>query len=191
MTDTTSVSLIAGLRERDPVAWERMVKLYSPLVYSWCRRSGMSSEDASDTLQEILRAAWAGINGFRRDRPEDTFRGWLRIVARNKIRDAFRKKGDQLDAAGGTVAHMQMQAVPELEETPDEVSTETAELFRRAMELVEIEFEEATRKAFWLTAVDGKSPAEVAAQLGLTPGAVRQAKYKVLRRLRQALGDED
>jgi DNA-directed RNA polymerase specialized sigma24 family protein len=40
-------------------------------------------------------------------------------------------------------------------------------------------------------AVEHHSSPEVAQQLGMTIGAVRQAKYKVLRRLRQELGDAE
>ncbi len=48
-----------------------------------------------------------------------------------------------------------------------------------------------TWRAFWLCAVEHQSSGEVARQLGMTPGAVRQAKYKVLRHLREELGDAE
>ena len=37
--------------------------------------------------------------------------------------------------------------------------------------------------------VEDRSPAEVAAELGITPNAVRQAKSHVLRRLREEMGE--
>jgi RNA polymerase sigma-70 factor (ECF subfamily) len=51
------------------------------------------------------------------------------------------------------------------------------------------EFEERTWQAFWHTAVEGRRPKDVAADLGMSPGAVRVAKCRVLQRLREALGD--
>ena len=39
-----------------------------------------------------------------------------------------------------------------------------------------------------MTAVDGKLPAEVAEELAMSPGAVRVAKSRVLKRLREELG---
>ena len=42
-----------------------------------------------------------------------------------------------------------------------------------------------------MTVVEERSPSGVAKELGMTEGAVRNAKYKVLRRVRQVLGDED
>ncbi len=57
----------------------------------------------------------------------------------------------------------------------------------RALELVRGEFEVTTWQAFWRTTVDGQNPADVGRELGLSAGAVRQAKYRVLRRLRQEM----
>jgi RNA polymerase sigma-70 factor (ECF subfamily) len=59
---------------------------------------------------------------------------------------------------------------------------------RRAAELIRVEFAEATWQAFWHCVVDGRRPAEVAAELGLTVGAVWTAKCRVLKRLREEFG---
>jgi RNA polymerase sigma-70 factor (ECF subfamily) len=53
-----------------------------------------------------------------------------------------------------------------------------------AMDRVKGEFQETSWKAFWLTAVDGISAADVARQIGLSPGAVYVAKSRVLARLK-------
>jgi RNA polymerase sigma-70 factor (ECF subfamily) len=45
-----------------------------------------------------------------------------------------------------------------------------------------------TWQAFWLTAVEGRLPRDVALELGISPGAVRVAKSRVLKRLRDELG---
>jgi RNA polymerase sigma-70 factor (ECF subfamily) len=57
----TSTSLIRRVKDRDDEAWERLLDLYVPLVYSWCRRSGMQTEDAADVVQEVFRAVLRGI----------------------------------------------------------------------------------------------------------------------------------
>jgi RNA polymerase sigma-70 factor (ECF subfamily) len=56
-----------------------------------------------------------------------------------------------------------------------------------ALRLMQAEFEPTTWQACWEHVVSGKSAAEVAAELGLTAGAVRAAKFRVLCRLRQEL----
>jgi RNA polymerase sigma-70 factor (ECF subfamily) len=51
------------------------------------------------------------------------------------------------------------------------------------------DFQPATWKAFWEQAVEGRPAAEVAAELGLTIGAVYASKFRVLDRLRRELAD--
>jgi RNA polymerase sigma-70 factor (ECF subfamily) len=62
-------------------------------------------------------------------------------------------------------------------------------LFRQGLDLIRGEFEDRTWQAFWRTAVDGVAPKDIAAELAMSPGAVRVAKCRVLRRLREELGD--
>jgi RNA polymerase sigma-70 factor (ECF subfamily) len=52
---------------------------------------------------------------------------------------------------------------------------------------MQTEFEETTWRAFWQTAVEGRSGADVAENLGLTIGAVYKSKSRVLRKLRDEL----
>ena len=38
--------------------------LYSPLVYRWCRRMGVTRSDAADVSQEVFRSVAGHIVGF-------------------------------------------------------------------------------------------------------------------------------
>jgi RNA polymerase sigma-70 factor (ECF subfamily) len=184
--------LLERVRTQDSAAWRRLVDLYRPLVFSWCRRSGLNRDDAHDVLQEVFAAVAANIAQFRRERPGDTFRGWLRVIARNQIRLFFRREGDRPRALGGTEAQIRIQELPDELGDASEPACDEAEcgvLCRRALELIRAEFEERTWQVFWLTVVDGRPAAEVCDQLKMKPGTVRQAKYKVLQRLRAELGD--
>ena len=60
-------------------------------------------------------------------------------------------------------------------------------LIRGALELIRDDYEERSWKAFWKVAVDGQSPADVAAEFGLTVFAVYQIKYRLTQRLRHEL----
>jgi RNA polymerase sigma-70 factor (ECF subfamily) len=57
----------------------------------------------------------------------------------------------------------------------------------RAMESMQSDFQPTTWKACWEFVVSGRSAAEVAAELGISRGAVYAAKFRVLTRLRQEL----
>ena len=60
-------------------------------------------------------------------------------------------------------------------------------MVRAALELIRGEYEERSWQAFWRVAVEGRSPADVATELGLSVFAVYQIKYRLTRRLRQEL----
>jgi RNA polymerase sigma-70 factor (ECF subfamily) len=195
-TTTTCRSLLERVRANDPAAWERLVSLYAPLVCHWCRRWGLQDHDSADVIQEVFQAVVAHIGTFRKERAGDTFRGWLRTIVRNKVHDHFRRRGREPEGVGGTDAQRRLAqlpgpAPPQDEPPQDELPADEGErgLFRRALELIRGEFEERTWQAFWRTAVEGRPPRDVGAELSMSPGAVRVAKSRVLHRLREELGD--
>jgi RNA polymerase sigma-70 factor (ECF subfamily) len=188
----TSLTLLQRLRANEPDAWRSLVRLYTPLLYHWCARSGVHGADADDVLQEVFKAVAAHLEGFRRDRPGDTFRGWLRVITRNQVLLHFRKSGRQPQGSGGTDAFARLHEFADpAADRPDEADaeTETEGLRQRALELVRDQFEEQTWRMFWVTFVEERSPVDVAADLGVTPAAVRKAKSRVLRRLKEEFAD--
>ncbi len=186
--------MLAGAREDDPAAWARLMALYAPLVAAWCRRWGVAQQDVVDVVQEVFTAVARSLDRFRKERPQDTFRGWLATIARNKVRDYFRRRGDEPMAAGETEAWLRISQVCD-PEVNDEESVEIADaafgdVLRRALDSIQQEFEERTWQAFWRVVVEGKSAADVGAELAMQPGTVRVSKSRVLWRLRRELGDE-
>jgi hypothetical protein len=74
---SVGASLLVRLRAGQAGAWERLVRLYGQTVYVWCRGAGVSEADAADVSQEVFAAVARHITEFRRERPGDSFRGWL------------------------------------------------------------------------------------------------------------------
>jgi RNA polymerase sigma-70 factor (ECF subfamily) len=185
----TPLSLLERVRAHNPEAWHRLVGLYQPLVLCWCARAGVHATDAEDVAQEVFAAAASALERFHRDQPGDTFRGWLRAITRNQVLLLFRRSRGQPQAAGGSDAWQHLQAVADPLPGPGEEEDEVGQLYLRATELVRGEFEERTWQAFWLTVVEDRDPADVAGELNMTPNNIRQARSRVLRRLRQEVGD--
>jgi RNA polymerase sigma-70 factor (ECF subfamily) len=186
----TSLSLLQRARANDQQAWARLTALYRPLVLFWCRRAGCPNTEADDVVQEVFAAVAAGLPAFRRDRPGDTFRGWLRGIARNQVRLYFRRNQRRPRPDRGSHALERLKQVADpLPDDPEEEAGEVSQLYRRAVEQVRGEFEERTWQMFWRAAVDGRSPSVLAEELGVTAAAVRQAKARVLRRLKQEMGE--
>jgi len=199
-TLSTSRSLLIRLRDDDDDAWTRMVDLYTPLVCYWCRRLNLPEQDLPDVLQEIFRAVAKNITRFRKDRPGDTFRGWLRTISRSKVMDSFRRQGREAQATGGTDAQMKFAHLPDPQadedaDEPDEDGPSTDEdserhlLFQRALQIIQTDFHDRTWQAFWKVAVEGLPVADVADELSMKPGTVRVARCRVLARLRSEFGD--
>lgn len=216
--DSISTTLLGGVKLNDGEAWTRLVLLYGPLVFSWCRRAGLQSEDAADVGQEVFRGVAGAIGDFRRARPADSFVAWLRVITRNKIADFQRAAGRRPLAVGGSNFMQSIEAVlpsgeqklgagdnsaavdapaKEIEAGSfDELQastlgTEVQQVYRRAMELIRAEFREKTWQAFWETTVLERPTAEVAESLAMSNVAVRKAKSRVLRRLREEFGDAE
>ncbi|MFZ1933054.1 MAG: sigma-70 family RNA polymerase sigma factor [Thermoguttaceae bacterium] len=183
---STSLSLLQRVKDQHPDAWRRLVRLYGPLVFLWCRQAGLSVYDAGDVVQEVWMAVARNISDFRRDRGTDTFRGWLRRITQYKIVDRWRDR--EPAAIGGSDARRMLDQVPdEMPDSAEQVASDNDLLTRTALELIRAEFEERTWQAFWRTAVDERPSPEVAAELGMTKHAVRQAKCRVVRRVREEL----
>ena len=189
---SSGLSLAIRLRENCAAAWSELVDLYGPLVDAWCRRASLPESARADIAQEVFLAVHRGIATFDPGHPRATFRGWLWTITRNAIAQWLRRRPPE--AAGGTTAYTLLNEIPQLpsEDADDELPMqpeESAALLHRALAQIRSAIEPQTWAAFWRTAVEGHSASDVAAELGISPLCVRQAKSRVLRRLRQQLGD--
>ena len=121
---------------------------------------------------------------------QGTFRGWLGAITRNKLRDFYQRRQRQPAAQGGSDFHRLLQEIPASTLSDDAAdAAPLSDVYYRALELIRSDFQEHTWQAFWRTAVENHTPAEVAPVLGMTKVAVRQAKARVLRRLKEEVGD--
>ena len=187
----SSLSLVVGLRQGNSDSWRRMVDLYGPLVNSWCSIAGVAPDRIPDVMQDVFLAVHRAAENFEPKSETTGFRGWLWMITRNKIHDHYRKTAGSATARGGSTALRQLHefAVPELpEDDPSEID-ETTKLLHRAMAMVKVEFKENTWQVFWRAAVLGHPSDRIAEEMNITQAAVRQNKSRVLRRLRQTLGD--
>jgi len=183
---TTSTSLLERLRQSgDAQAWARFVDIYTPLIYFWVRRIGVASDDVPDLVQEVFIVLIRKLPEFQYDRRR-SFGAWLRVTTENRCRDYLRRQRSNRETPNSVDS-----VEPSL---PDDVElfTETEYrqfVARRALELMRTEFQPTTWKACWEHVVSGRSAAEIASELGISPNAVYVAKSRVLRRLREELAD--
>jgi RNA polymerase sigma factor (sigma-70 family) len=176
----TPVSLLERLRHPgDVAAWDRFVLLYTPFLHRCVRGLDLQEADRADLLQDVFLTLYRALPGFTYDRGGN-FRSWLKAILMNRWRDAQRRRSP-----------VPLDGVPEPAGGDDVAEFAEAEyrrrLVERALQLMKADFQPATWKACWESAVLGRPAAEVARELGMTPEAVYAASYRVLRRLRQEL----
>ncbi len=182
LSQSTSLNLLSRLRDGDPESWRRMNHIYRPLMRVWLRPRGLQHADIDDLTQTALAVVLRRLPEFRHNGRTGAFRTWLRVIVTNVLRDhlraADRRPGDD-------------------ERLLADVEDPDSELHRRwdadhdrivlfgLMELVRPEFLPASWDAFRRTVLEGQTTSLVAAELGLTPNAVRIARSRILARLRE------
>ena len=184
----TRATLLARLRDgQDADAWREFVQIYGPVVYRFARNRGLQDADAADLMQDVLRSVARTAPRLEYDPARGTFRGWLYTVTRNKIYNFLDGQRHRPRASGDADARERLDSAPARDGDGPDAEWEREYqrgLTNRAMDRVKGEFQPATWKAFWETAVEGRPAGEVGAGLKMTPGAVYVAKSRVLARLR-------
>lgn len=188
MSEPTSQSLLVRLKADEPQAWQRMVDLYGALIYYWCRRDGLSPEDAADVSQEVFYSVMRGISRFRHDGQSGSFRGWLRTITKHKICDQQRRAARRETATGGSDAKLCLQNVAE-EAPPSTKEQPPVDPLETILTPARERFQANTWRAFWRTTVEQQAPADVAEELGMSVAAVYMARSRILRSLRDEFGE--
>lgn len=189
--NTTSVSLLDRLRvaRPDDGDWRRMHDIYLPLIRRWLGRVPGVQDEAADLAQEVLIVVVRELPWFERRR-EGSFRAWLRQVTVNRLRTSRRQQrrgraSDMEDAQrfldGLADPHSELSRQWDIEYE--------RHVFQKLLEIVRPDFSARTWQAFQRFAIEQRSAAEVAAELGLSENAVLQAKSRILRRLREEAGE--
>jgi len=183
----TRASLLVQLRDGgNHGAWQEFMKLYGPIVYGFARKRGLQDADAADLMQEVMRSVSAAIGRLDYDRSQGTFRGWLFTITRNRVFNFLSARRLRPQASGDTSTNQLLDSQPVENDGADVWEVEyQRRLAAIAMERVKKEFQESTWQAFWRTAVEGASAADVSKQIGLSTGAIYVAKSRVLARLKE------
>ncbi len=176
--------LLERVRAQDPEGWQQLLRLYGPVVHSWCRRWGLQAADIVDVAQDVFCSLLRRVGRFQLDH-EGGLGGWIRVITHNKLRDLHRRR-HRAPLSGGDTCERLLK-VPQ--SPPPGPRGE--EPFHQALLLLRAEFEERTWQAFWRSVVDEQASTAVGAELDMTPNAVRKAKSRVLRRLRETLTPDE
>jgi len=182
----TRETLILRLRDpEDDASWTEFAEIYTPLLYGYCKERGIQQADAADIVQDVMRSVALAMRRFEYDPKIGKFKGWLFTAVRHAIGRHFKNLNRRpLTPADSQFIEM-LESTPEESEQVDWERDYQRELLKWALEKVKPEFAERIWKAFEQTALRGRDPGEVAAEIGMSKNAVAIAKFRVTRRLKE------
>jgi RNA polymerase sigma-70 factor (ECF subfamily) len=190
--NTTSLSLLDRLKGAGPDAadWHRLKDVYLPLIGSWLSRIPGLRDEADDLAQEVFVVLVRGLPSFERRR-HGSFRAWLRQVTTNRVRAFWKASRKQARATGEGDGE---KLLSQLEDPHSDLARQwdrdhDLHLLRKLLTIVQPDFDPNTWQAFSRFALDGLSAADVARELAMSESGVVQAKFRILKRLREEAGD--
>ena len=185
---TTSESLLFRLQHHDndapdESAWQQFVRIYTPLIFFWARKTGMPQSDASDLVQDVLTLVFQKLPDFNYDATR-SFRGWLRTVTLNKYREIYRRKSSRL----ATASESMLENLAPIEVAESTWDIDYARLLvAKTMELMKDDFAVGTWDALKLVMNDGRSVDDAAEKTGVSSWTIYSARARLMKRLRAEL----
>lgn len=167
----------------DRAAFTALMTATKAELYRFVRRYVGDEAEAHDVLQEAYASAWFAIRRYDPARPFDV---WLRSIALNKCRDWSRRRAVRRVVRGV----MDLDAA-EATAVGDEVPMPEARLDdQRRVEALQSalsDLSDALKAPLLLAALEGRSHAEIAAILRITPKAVETRIARARNRLAAVL----
>ncbi len=183
----TRQSLLIRAQAGEESSWKDLTDLYRPFLVNWLRQQDLSEADRDDLAQEILISVVKSLRSFEHSGRPGAFRSWLRTIAAHRLSDHWRSREPQVPVTGGSVVAQLLSEVADPESALSRRWDEEHDRYvlRCLLGMVEQEFEPKTFRAFCRLTLDDANGAEVAAELGMSVGAVYVAKSRVMRRIRE------
>jgi RNA polymerase sigma-70 factor (ECF subfamily) len=164
--------ILARAQAGDEAAWACIFRDVQPALLRYLRVIAPEAEDvAGDTWVQVA----AGLAGFRGG--EQAFRAWLFTIARHRAADAGRSR-----ARRPAVPLADSGAAEQLA-SPDAAEVALGAISARAVVALIAALPRDQAEIIMLRVVAGLEAGEVARIVGKTPGAVRVAAHRGLRRL--------
>ena len=176
----TEAELIAAARKGDAGAVEELLALHEHKVFRFALRMCGNEEDAKETLQETMLAAFRGLGGFRGEAQLST---WLYQVARGYCLKSRRKSAGepaQLDGMEAASSVSSPDTAPDMRAHAREIGD--------ALQAAILALPEQLRETVILRDVEGLDGEEAARVLGIELPALKSRLHRGRAQLREHLG---
>ena len=185
----TRPSLIVRLSGgQDQSAWWAFVEIYEPFLKHLALRQGVPASHVGDVTQQILMAIAGSVDRWKDDGAGASFRRWVSRVARNVVIKFMARQRRIVQGQGGSDAMTQLGELPAIEDSILDQQYQH-ELIVWAAGQVRGEFAATSWQAFWATMIDGQAVADVAEEIGVSPGSIYMSRSRIIRRIRQKIDE--
>jgi RNA polymerase sigma factor (sigma-70 family) len=191
-TDTllpTRQSLLTRLRDlQDQDGWREFFDTYWRLIYNVARQSGLGDPDAQEVVQSTFIYLSRRMPKFRYEPARGSFKSWLRVVTRSRIRVHQRsKKADEKfirepfsGAEDLEESHVELLPDPAADALDQVWQREWEEnLLDAAMRRVRAKVSAKQLLIFHASAMGQLSASQVAKKLGVSLAQVYLARHRV------------
>lgn len=167
---------------RDPRQFEALYRKYVAQIYSFALYELRDQHAAEDATATVFMRALAGLPRFREraEAPDSSFRVWIFQIARHTL--ANQRRRDRRRPESPIELALQVPATDDVQAT-----VARRDELRRAWQSIET-LPADRRRALVLRVVHEMTPAEIAAVLGRSEGAVRVLVHRALRSVVRGIG---
>ena len=166
---------------RDDQAWAEFDSIYRPLLHRFVSRCGLGQADAEDVVQHCMASIGSHIRSFDYDPRKGRFKGWLRTLVNNRVRNHWRNRREQIGETKDF--RIAQEREPEPEEVFDRIWMQ--EHLKHCLQQLRAEMQPATVAAYERYVLQEREAEEVCKEFDLT----REQLYRIKWRLTQKLSD--
>jgi RNA polymerase sigma-70 factor (ECF subfamily) len=172
--------ILASAQAGDDAAFTSIFRDVQPALLRYLR---LIAPDAEDVASETWLQVVSGLRRFRGEEPE--FRAWLFTIARHRAADSGRSR------ARRPAVPLELTEADQLLTSPDAADQALEAVSTRAVLTLIASLPGDQAEIIMLRVVAGLEAREVARIVGKTPGAVRVAAHRGLRKLAGLVGRPD
>jgi RNA polymerase sigma-70 factor, ECF subfamily len=179
--------LVARLQQREPAAFEQMVRAHGPRMLAVAKRFLRNDDDAADVLQEAFVSAYRAIDKFAAESKLGT---WLHRIVVNAALMRLRTRQRKPEVSIETLLPQFLEDGHQVKSTiawPDSSQSlerrETHELVRRLID----QLPDGYREVLLIRDIDGLDTEEAANLLGLSVSALKVRLHRARQALRTLL----
>ncbi|MFN0135623.1 MAG: RNA polymerase sigma factor [Phycisphaerae bacterium] len=184
----THTSLLDALCDRgNDQAWKRFLRRYQEMLLRFAKRVGASDAEALELVADTIATCVERYPDGAFDRDKGRLRDWLRGVLMNLVRRQRQRRATaskHAEALGRAAAEAESRQLDEAYDMEWRL-----ENLNQALERLRREADVDTFQAFDLYARRGWTVRDVSEMLGITANAIYVAKYRMLNRLREIMGE--